>query len=48
MKKILVPTDFSEPSFYGLDAAAEIAKKTGAAVHIFNCSACFNYDRRIE
>lgn len=43
MKKILVPTDFSEPSFYGLDAAAEIAKKTGAAVHIFNACEVSNY-----
>ncbi|HMQ79952.1 MAG TPA: universal stress protein, partial [Ignavibacteria bacterium] len=31
-----VPTDFSEPSYYGLDAAAEIARKTGAQIHIFN------------
>ncbi|HMQ99069.1 MAG TPA: universal stress protein [Ignavibacteria bacterium] len=36
MKKLLVPTDFSEPSYYGLDAAAEIARKTGAQIHIFN------------
>lgn len=36
MKKILVPTDFSEPSYYGLDAAADIAAKTGASIHIFN------------
>lgn len=43
MKKILVPTDFSEPSYYGLDAAAELAKKTGAALHIFNACEVSNY-----
>lgn len=43
MKKILVPTDFSEPSYYGLDAAAGLAKKTGAAIHIFNACEVSNY-----
>lgn len=43
MKKILVPTDFSEPSYYGLVASAELAKKTGAAVHIFNACEVSNY-----
>lgn len=43
MKKILVPTDFSEPSYYGLDTAAEIAKKTGAEIHIFNACEVSNY-----
>lgn len=43
MKKILVPTDFSEPSLYGLDAAAEIARKTGAVMHIFNACEVTNY-----
>jgi len=43
MNKILVPTDFSEPSYYGLDAAAELAKKTGASVHIFNVCEVSNY-----
>jgi nucleotide-binding universal stress UspA family protein len=36
INKILVPTDFSEPSFYGLDTAAEIAKKSNASIHIIN------------
>lgn len=43
MKKILVPTDFSEPSYYGLDAAAELAKKTGASLHIYNACEVSNY-----
>ena len=43
MKKILVPTDFSEPSYYGLDAAAEIARKTGAELHLFNAAEVSNY-----
>lgn len=43
MKKILVPTDFSEPSYYGLDAAAAIARKTGAELHIFNAAEVANY-----
>ncbi|NOS85615.1 MAG: universal stress protein [Ignavibacteria bacterium] len=43
MKRILVPTDFSEPSYYGLDAAAELAKKTGASLHIFNACEVSNY-----
>ncbi|MBN8585153.1 MAG: universal stress protein [Ignavibacteria bacterium] len=43
MKKILVPTDFSEPSYYGLDTAAEIAKKTRAEIHIFNACEVSNY-----
>lgn len=43
MKKLLVPTDFSEPSYYGLDAAAEIARKTGAQIHIFNACEVSGY-----
>ncbi len=43
MKKILVPTDFSEPSYYGIDAAAAIARKTAAEVHIFNAAEVSNY-----
>jgi len=43
MKIILVPTDFSEPSYYGLDAAAELAKRTRASIHIFNASEVSNY-----
>ncbi len=36
MKTILVPTDFSEPSLYGLEFAAELARKSKASVHLFN------------
>jgi len=43
MKTILVPTDFSEPSYYGLDAAAELAKKIRASIHIFNACEVSNY-----
>ncbi len=43
MKKLLVPTDFSEPSYYGLDAAAEVARKTGASIHIFNACEVSDY-----
>jgi len=43
MKTILVPTDFSEPSYYGLDTAAEIARKTGARLHLFNAAEVTNY-----
>ena len=43
MKKILVPTDFSEPSYYGLDAAAQLAVKTGASIHIFNACEVSDY-----
>ncbi|MEO8513717.1 MAG: universal stress protein [Ignavibacteria bacterium] len=43
MKRILVPTDFSEPSYYGLDAAAVIARKTGAELHLFNAAEVSSY-----
>ncbi len=43
MKKILVPTDFSEPSNYGIDAAASIARKTMAELHLFNAAEITNY-----
>lgn len=43
MKKILVPTDFSEPSYYGLDAAAQLARSTGAEIYIFNVCEVSNY-----
>lgn len=43
MKKILVPTDFSEPSYYGLDAAAQIAKSTGAEIYLFNVCEISDY-----
>jgi nucleotide-binding universal stress UspA family protein len=43
MKRILVPTDFSEPSYYGIDTAAVLARKTGAEVHLFNAAEVSNY-----
>lgn len=43
MKKILVPTDFSEPSFFGIDTAATIARKTMAELHLFNAAEVSNY-----
>lgn len=43
MKKILVPTDFSEPSFFGLDSAANIARNSGAEIYIFNVCEVSNY-----
>ena len=36
MKNILVPTDFSEISDYGLHVAAQIAKKANANIHLIN------------
>lgn len=36
MKTILVPTDFSEPSLYGLEFAADLARRSKASVHLFN------------
>lgn len=34
LKKILVPTDFSKPARYASEAAADIARKCGAEVHV--------------
>ncbi len=36
MKRILVPTDFSECSYYAAEVAAQIAKKTGARVFLLH------------
>jgi nucleotide-binding universal stress UspA family protein len=36
MKTILIPTDFSEESLYGLETAAFIARKFKAVIHLFN------------
>jgi nucleotide-binding universal stress UspA family protein len=36
MKNILVPTDFSEISDFGLHVAAQIAKKSNARIHLLN------------
>ena len=36
MKTILVPTDFSKNSFYGLEFAAKLARRSRAKLHLFN------------
>ena len=36
MKRILVPTDFSECSYYAAEVAAQLAKKTGARVFLLH------------
>ena len=36
MKKILVPTDFSEQATYALDLAVQIAKKNNGEVHVLH------------
>lgn len=36
MKKLLVPTDFSEHAYYALKAAATIAKKFGCEIHLLH------------
>ncbi|MEO1052219.1 MAG: universal stress protein [Bacteroidota bacterium] len=36
MKKILVPTDFSDYADYALDAAIKLAKKTNASIHVLH------------
>jgi nucleotide-binding universal stress UspA family protein len=36
MKKILVPTDFSESAYAAAEVAASIAKKTGARVYLLH------------
>lgn len=36
MKRILVPTDFSGISQYGLEVAIQVAKKTGAYIYLLN------------
>jgi nucleotide-binding universal stress UspA family protein len=43
MKKILVPTDFSEQAGYAAEVAASIARKTGAALHLFHIIDIPNY-----
>ncbi|MBZ0204260.1 MAG: universal stress protein [Ignavibacteria bacterium] len=43
MKKILVPTDFSECSIQGLEFAAFLAGKAKAEIHIFNAAETSNY-----
>lgn len=36
MKKIIVPTDFSQPATHALDMATVLAKKRGAAIHLIH------------
>lgn len=36
MKRILVPTDFSAPAGHALEAAAQLAKQHGAAIHLLH------------
>ena len=36
MKKIIVPTDFSEHANYALKVAAQIAKKQNAEIHLIH------------
>jgi len=43
MKTILVPTDFSKCSLYGLDFARRIAEKKGATIHLFNAALTTSY-----
>lgn len=43
MKNIVVPSDFSKCSLFGLDFAAVLAGKTGAEIHIFNAALTTNY-----
>lgn len=38
MKNILIPTDFSQAASYGIEFAANLAKKTKAKVHLFNAA----------
>ncbi len=43
MKKILVPTDFSECSIQGLEFAANLARKLRGEIHLFNAAETSNY-----
>lgn len=43
MKKILIPTDFSPASAYGIDLAVSLAKRTGAKVYLFNAAETGSY-----
>ncbi|MFN9327373.1 MAG: universal stress protein, partial [Flavobacteriales bacterium] len=36
MKLILVPTDFSAPADHAVEAAAQLAQKQGATVHLIH------------
>ncbi|MCI0448894.1 MAG: universal stress protein [Chlorobi bacterium] len=43
MKNILVPTDFSKNSFYGLEFSANLARRSGAKIHLFNAALTSTY-----
>ena len=45
MKRILVPTDFSEFAYYAAEVAAGIAKKTGARVFLLHAIDMPSYSR---
>lgn len=45
MKKILVPTDFSECAYHAAEVAAQIAKKTGARLYMLHVMDIPVYDR---
>jgi nucleotide-binding universal stress UspA family protein len=45
MKRILVPTDFSEYAYYAAEVAASIAKKTGARVFLLHAIDMPSYSR---
>lgn len=38
MKTILIPTDFSESSVYGMEFAANLARKNKAQIHLYNAA----------
>ncbi len=43
MKKILVPTDFTDHASYAFEAAVSIARKSGASLHLFHVIAVPDY-----
>ncbi len=43
MKNILIPTDFSEASAFGMDLAANVAKKTKSKIHLYNAAETGSY-----
>jgi nucleotide-binding universal stress UspA family protein len=46
MKRLLVPTDFSEQSAYAVDLACQIVKKTGGQVvviHVLDHTGLFDF-----
>lgn len=43
MKTILVPTDFSESSVFGMEFAANLARKNNAEIYLYNVAEISNY-----